>query len=242
MRTQTAIAIIGLVALAGPVRGSEKEAKEILNRAIKAHGGAAALTRAAQLKRTDVGNQVVLARAVPFTSQVVRSLPDKVRLTVEAAGTKTVLVLNGEKAWQSDGGPAAELLPARASEVRDEAYVDYVATLVPLTKAGYTLSSLPKAKVGGEAVAGIKAVHKGRPDVRLYFSEKTGLLAKIEREARVAGLKVDQEYLYGAYKDFDGVKLPTKQTVMINGKKFTEFTSGDVTFPVKLDEKTFAKP
>ena len=38
------------------------------------------------------------------------------------------------------------------------------------------------------------------------------------------------------------VKLPTKLTLLINGKKFIEVTSGDVSFPVKLDAKTFAKP
>ena len=75
-----------------------------------------------------------------------------------------------------------------------------------------------------------------------YFLEKSGLLAKIEREGTEAGLRVDKAYLYSAYKEFDGVKLPTKEIVLINNRKFTEFTSSDVSFPARLDAKTFGKP
>jgi hypothetical protein len=242
MRATKAIWIIGLVVLPGFARGDDKEARVILERAIKAQGGAKALTRAAQLKRKDSGTHITLAGPVGFTGETIRSLPDRVRLSTQFGGNKTVLVLNGDKAWQSDGGPAVELLPARVKEVREEVYIEWISTLVPLTRSGFTLSTLPKIKVDGETAVGIKAVHKGRPDVRLYFLQGSGLLARIERQASEAGLKVDKAYQFGAYKDFDGVKLPTKQTVLVNGKKFTEFTSSEVTFPAKLDAKTFAKP
>ncbi len=239
MRRTLAIWILGMVALAGTARANEKEARAILDRAIKAHGGTAAMTRAIQFKRSDKGTH----SRIPFSSQWVCRLPDKVRLTIEhGGGGKTVVVLNGDKAWQSDGGPAAELLPARVRELREEAYVDWVATLVPLTKSGFTLSALPKTSVDGKSVVGVQVKRKGQPELHLYFLESGGLLVKIEREARVAGLKVDKEYLYSEHKAFDGVKLPTRQTVLINGKKFTEFTSSDISFPSKLDAKTFDRP
>jgi hypothetical protein len=237
MRTALTIGILGLV-LAGAARAGEKEAKEVLERAIKAHGGAAALARAAQLERTDKGTHSGTA----FTSKVIRGLPDRVRLTIDTGGNKIVFVLNGERGWQSDGGPAAEIAAGRLAEMREEAYVDWVATLVPLTKSGFTLSSLPKTKVGGAAAVGIKVVRKGQPELRLYFLESSGLLVKIEHEGKLAGLKVDKESLFSDYKSFDGLKLPTKRTELVNGKKLTEFTSGDISFPKRLDAKTFAKP
>jgi hypothetical protein len=241
-RTNQALLIVALLTVAGPARGSEKEAKEILQRAIKAHGGERTLTKAAQLRRRDVGTQTLPSGLVKFTIELVRSLPDRFRLTAEVGRIKTTIVFNGDKAWQSDGGPAVEQQQAHVQELREEAYVDWIITLVPLTRTGFTLSTLPKTKVGGEAAVGIKVVRKGSPEVRLYFLESSGLLARAEREAREVGLKVDKEYLYSAYKEFDGVKLPTKQVVLINGRKFTEFTSSDVSFPARLPEKTFAKP
>jgi hypothetical protein len=241
-RTTRAILLVVLLTVAGPVHGGEKEAKEILQRAIKAHGGVKALTKAAQMRRRDIGTHTTLTGTLKFSSEIVRSLPDRIRWTVDTGQIKITSVLNGNKAWESAGGPAVEILPARLQELRDEAYVEWLTTLVPLTKTGFTLSSLPKTKVGGEAAVGIKVVRKGSPGVRLYFLESNGLLAKAQREAKEADLKVDKEYLYTVYKEFDGVKLPTKQSVLINGKKFTEFASGDVSFPARLDDKTFAKP
>ena len=242
MRTTHAIWIIGLVFLPGVARAADKEARAILERAIKAQGGASGLAKAAQLRRKDSGTHFTFGGQLPFTGLTIRSLPGRVRLSAEFGGNKTTFVLNGDKAWQSDGGPAVELSKARVKELREEAHVEWAATLVPLTKSGFTLSSLSRTKVNGEPAVGIKAVYKGRPDLRLYFLERSGLLVKIEREASEAGLKVDKSYLYGAFKDFDGVKLPTKQTVLINGKKFTEFTTSDVSFPARVDAKTFAKP
>jgi hypothetical protein len=232
------IGILAWTTAVSSLSAGEKEAKEILERAIKAHGGTKALTKAAQLERRDKGTQGPTA----FTSKVVRSLPDRVRLTIVHGETTTTVVLNGNKGWKSDGGPAEALEAPRLKELREEAYVDWIATLVPLTKTGFTLSTLPKTKVSGEQAVGIKVVHKGSPDVRLYFLQRNGLLAKIQFETKRAGLAVEMEYLFSAFKEFSGVKLPTRRTELINGKKFTEYTSSDVSFPAKIDAKTFAKP
>src|SRR5947208_2689629 len=102
MRTTRTVWMIGVLVLAGPVHGGEKQAKQILDRAIKAHGGVKGLTRAAQLKRKDTGVSG-FASPVKFSAQMVRSLPDKVRLTAEFGENKTIVVLNGDRGWRSDG-------------------------------------------------------------------------------------------------------------------------------------------
>jgi hypothetical protein len=243
MRRTRAICIIGFLALTGPAPASEKEAKENLERAINAQGGAAALTKTAQLKRSDKGTILIGGKKVPFTSQVVRSLPTRVRIDFEAAnGVKTTVVLDGDKGWQSDGGPAFELLTARVKERREEAYVDHATTLVPLRKSDYTLSTLPKKKIDGEEAVGIKVAHKGQPDLRLYFLVRNGLLVRVERQITLAGRKIDKESHFSGYKDFDGVKLPTRESEVVNGTKSVEFTVSDVSFPAKIDAKTFARP
>ncbi len=243
MRTAVVLWVVALLVLAGPARGSEKEAKEILERAIKAHGGTSALTRAAQVKRTDTGSIWVGGRKLSLTVQVIRSLPDKLRLTIGVgSGVKSVLVMDGEKGWYSDGGPAVPLMAPKMKELREETYVFYATTLVPLTKEGYTLSTLPRTKVDGEAAVGIKVARKGYLDLRLYFLQRNGLLVRVEREATLAGVKVAKESRYSTFKSFDGVKLPTRETEYVNGNKSTEITISDVSFPAKLDAKTFAKP
>ncbi len=244
MRTNLALGVAMLLVLAGPAAASEKEAREIVDRAIKAQGGADALARAAQCKRTDTGTQLLLGRDVPLTSYVVRSLPDKLRLQIELnRKVKTTIVLNGDKGWQSDGGaPAAPLLSQRVRELREEAYLWWLTTLVPLTKPGVTLSTLPDIKVDDEPAAGIKVVSRGHHDVRMYFSKRNGSLVKIECQATEGGVRVDKEYFYSGYREFDGARLHTKEIVKIDGKKATVISITDYSFPEKIEGGTFNKP
>jgi hypothetical protein len=239
-RSVCALAVLAFVSSSAPA--GEKEARAILDRAIKAQGGADALKKAVQLRRTDKGTQVLLGRDLPFTSQVVRSLPERVRLKIELGKFTTTVVLDGDRGWQSDGGPAVALGLPRVRELQEEAYVQWVATLVPLLGPGFTLSALPKTKVGDESAVGIKVVRRGKAEVRLYFLERNGLLAKIETKGSKAGVAVDKEYLLSGYKEFEGIKLPTKELVKINGNKETEFTISDYDFPAKLEPGTFGKP
>src|SRR6202011_4293737 len=101
---------------------------------------------------------------------------------------------------------------------------------------------LPEAKVNGQPAAGVKVASKGHADAKLYFDAATHLLVKIERTTREAGLSLDKEYLFGDHKDFDGVKLPTRLTETLEGKKASELTSASYKFPSKPDDAAFSKP
>src|SRR5262249_15139228 len=122
------IAALLLVVPAVPARASEKDAKALVEKAVKAHGGKDKLIKARTCTRKDTGK---LSKQT-FVSQVSRSLPEKLRLNITSGRVKTVVVVNGDKGWISDGGPATEMLKARFNEIKDEMYVWYVATLVPL--------------------------------------------------------------------------------------------------------------
>src|SRR5262249_7453098 len=127
MMKTSRIIVVALVAgavLAGRARGGEKEARALLERAIKAHGGEAALKKARVCKRVDTGTQASGARDIPFVSKVTRSLPGRVRLEIEVdKKIQTVIVLDGDKGWQRGSGPSAPMTRVRQKEVREEAYV-----------------------------------------------------------------------------------------------------------------------
>jgi hypothetical protein len=232
--------LLAALALAAPAAAGEKEARAILDRAIKAHGGAAALEKALVCRRTDTGTQALGPKDVSFVSQVTRSLPDRVRLQIELdKKINTTLVLDGRKGWQSEGGAPSTPLPA--ARVR-EAYVWWLTTLVPLTKPEFKLTTVDRIKIDGEPAAGIRVSHKDFPVTRMYFLERNGLLAKVERRAVKAGLSVDQEYLYSGYKEFSGLTLPTKEVVKIDNRKDSEFTISNYSFPAKLGAGAFARP
>jgi hypothetical protein len=225
-----------------PLRADDRaDANAVLDEAIKAHGGADALTKAQNYTRTGKGT----AGEAKVTSEQSVSLPDRSRLAVdlEIGGNKihVVAVLNGDKGWESSGGPATEMTATRVREMNEEGYVLWAATLVPLKKDSVNVKVLPESKVDGKAVIGLAASSKGRPDLRLYIDKDSHLLVKIERETVVGGARVDKEYLFGDYKDVDGVKLPGKMTELINGRKMTEISSQQYKLQ-KPDDSAFGKP
>jgi hypothetical protein len=231
-----------LAAVPVAVAGEREEALAVVEQAIKAHGGADALAKTQHVLRTGAGTITLAGDTKSFTSEVAWSLPERTRVALVVDKKLPVTaVANGEKGWQSTGGPATEMTPERLREVRDELAVRRLAMLTPLTKDEFKLAPLPEIKVNGDPAAGVKAT-KDKAEVKLYFDKKTHLLVKIERRASEGGQTLDKEYVFGEHKEFDGVKLPTKEVVLINGRKFTEETGMTYKLPRKIDESVFGKP
>ena len=186
------LAVGGVCAGAGPGWASDKDALEVVEKAIKSHGGEDALRKALLCTRSDSGKLLQLEKPIPFTSEVTRSLPGKLRMDVELEKAfKVVIVVNGEKGWERRGGPAVEMGRQRLVELREEVYVQWLTTLVPLRKAPFDLTALPETKVNGEPAVGVKVRARGHPESNLYFSKRTGLLIKVARRATESGVPVE---------------------------------------------------
>jgi hypothetical protein len=240
---QACAAFLIAVTFSGPLRASEKEAKAVIDRAIKAHGGADALKKAAVFKSAAKGTRHVAGRDVAYTRALEARLPGRLRLAITLGGrVETAVLLDGAKAKQAEGDRTIELKAPRVKELRGEADVLWLATLVPLLGEGVVLSAAKGAKVEGEEAAGVKATRKGHADTTLYFSKKTGLLVRIARRGAVAGKEAEMEWTYGGHKEVAGVKVPTKEVQSVGGKKVAELTISEWSFPAKIDAGRFTKP
>ncbi len=240
-----ALALGVLYTAAGPLRADDRDkALALIERAIKAHGGAEALTKAQVSTRTNAGTLTQPGGDMDFTSTVTQSLPDRVRMDIEVGkSVKLLTVIDGDKGWQqSAGGAALPLDRDRLKEIKGEAYVWWLATLVPLKKDGLTLALAPEIKVDGKPALGVKVSGRGEPDARLYFDQGTGLLVKIERRAPETGVLVNKEYYFSDFKDFDGAKLPAKEVMTVNGKKWYEVRVLTYKFLPKVEDSAFARP
>ncbi len=83
---------------------------------------------------------------------------------------------------------------------------------------------------------------KGHRDVKLYFDNETGLLAKRENTLEAAGKEITQEVFFSDYQEKDGLKHYHKIIAHQNGKKVLEAKVIDLEFFDKLNAKVFAKP
>lgn len=239
--------VLLLLTCLSPVRADDRaKALEVVSEAIRAHGGTAALEKAARAVRTASGITSSFARDVPFTDELVTSLPDRMRLTVVSGGTqktRIVQVVNGDKGWVFAGGMASAMGKDRHGEMREEMYLLWLTTLAPLKHdAELTLAPLPEEKVNGRPAVGVKVTAKGHTDVRLYFDRETSLLVRATRRMSEAGVKFEQEYLFGEHKEFDGVRLPTKVTELRDGRRSTELGGIAYKFPRTIEAATFDRP
>jgi hypothetical protein len=246
--TRTATVILALATLAaGSAWAADRDvALAILDQAIKAHGGTDALNRVQTGVRTSSGTIALYGKDLPFADEMIWQLPHRFRLNLEVGTgqdkSRIVLVATPDKGWQNAGGMAMELGRERLTELQDDAYVLWLATLTPLRQAGFDLTPLPEIRIEGRTATGVLVGNKGHAETKVYFDKETGLLVKMERRAREAGVALDKEYLYSSYKDFDGVKLATKLREMHNGSRFADLTNISYRFLRAVNDATFARP
>lgn len=246
MRSHLAAGILLALTLMTPaLLPAQDNPQAVIEKAIGAHGGER-LAKAKTLVRVAKGEIDSFPNAVPFTGEAHLNLPEQGKWTfdMDRNGQKLLvaLVLNKDKGWRASGGAAKDLSKQELEDLRDEAHAAWLSTLLPIVQQRLDIAPLPESKVAGESVAGVKVVSKGRPDVRLYFDRRSGLLVKAEYKGKEGDLEVTKEYLYSGYKDYEGVKLPTKVLVQSNGKRVAEWTVSSYKLVDKLDDTALLKP
>jgi hypothetical protein len=238
--------VLAFLAPVLPVRAEEP--KEIIEKAIRAHGGEAKLAKTALTRTKGKGTMDVSGVTIAFTVESVSQVPDKLR-TVHAFDVmgqrQTVTtVFDSDQAWQSRNGMAIEIKGPLLEELRHTLHFRRIESLLPLVKdKEFTLASLPEITVDEKLAVGVKVSAKGRRDCSLYFDKETGLLVRVIRKMLdLNQQEVDTETTYKAWKDFEGLKLPTKVVVQQGGKKLQEAEVLEYKFLDKIDPSDFAKP
>jgi hypothetical protein len=227
---------------------AQDETKAILDKAIKAHGGAEKLAKEMAAHTKSKGTLSVAGMDLNITEETfVHAGRLKSVLQLEAGGQtfNVTTVFNGEKAWVKEAtGNTMELKDKLLEETKEAIYLTRLARFVFLKDKGVELAPLGEAKVNGKPAVGVKVASKGHRDVNLYFDKESGLLTKIERQAldQMTGQDVTEERIVPEYQDVDGVKVPKKVLVNRDGKKFVEVEILEVKFLDKFDDSEFAKP
>jgi hypothetical protein len=229
----------------GAARAEDADPKAIVEKAIKAHGGADVLNKFPAVSLKTRGKYYGMGEGVDYTAEAHYQFPDRQRVEVQGTGFKYVQVVNGDKGWVVLGDETRAMDKEQLEEAREELYAGAVARLTPLTGAGYKLSPLGSIKVGDRDAVGVRVEHKGHRDVSLFFDKDNGLLLKTERRAKDllgGGGEFTAAALYGAYKKVEGMQVAFKVTIQREGKRFVESETTEATPAEKLDASVFAKP
>jgi hypothetical protein len=239
--------VIALLLLAsGAARAADDDVKAIIDKAIKAHGGADKLNQDKASQTKNKGT-IELFGGISFTEETtMQANRFKSVLVLQVSGqtvTQTT-VFNGEKAWVNVVDKTMELEGKTMDEVKEVIYLARVSRLTTLKDKPFELSSLGELKVNDRPAVGVKVASKGHRDVNLFFDKETGLVAKIERQGvdPMTEKEFNEERIITEYQEKDGVKFPKKAVINRDGKKFIEVEVLEIKTRDKVDDSEFAKP
>jgi hypothetical protein len=242
----TATAAILVLGLAVQARAADdKDAKTILDKAIKALGGEDKLAKVKAFQSKGKGTISFGDNDSDFTIESTVQGLDHCRQVFEGefGGNKVKgeMVLAGDKGFRDFGGMKMDFdKDALANEKRTIYLQVLPMTLAPLKDKEYKIETAGEEKVGDKPAVGVKVTPSDKKDFTIYFDKESGLPIKLI--AKVVGFMGDefvQETFFADFKEFDGIKKATKIENHRDGKKFlvqqiTEFKVLD-----KVDPKTF---
>jgi len=248
-RFRLALLAVGFALATVPVRADDAaDARKLVEKAVKAHGGQDSLDKLPASATTFKGTFHGMGEGIPITGTVSTQGSDKqrVEMEVDAGGMKIpiIIVVAGDKGWTKIAKDVTEMDKDQVAEAKEQAYAAWLTTLAPLADKKLTLATIGETKIEGKTTLGVKVSSKGHRDVDLYFDKTSGLLVKSETRVKddATGQEVSEESFLAEYKAAQGVQHAMKFTVKRNGKLFLEGESTEVVLSEKLDKSTFEKP
>src|SRR5262249_42136951 len=210
------------------------ETKVIVDKAIKALGGEAKLTKAKAITWKGKGKFYGLGeQGIDYTGEwaVQGSRQFRVAIDTEIMGQKfrQPSVGNGDKGWIKNNDQVIEMDKDMLAEHQEQMFSNWVgfANPVALKDKAFELSSVGETKINERPAVGIRAVSKGHRDINLYFDKETGLMLKGEWRVKdlqglQGGKEVTQEVFLSDYKEVDGIKQAMKAVLKWDGKPYVD--------------------
>jgi hypothetical protein len=229
-----------------PGQAADRAALAVIDRGIDARGGATRLAKARRLIRVAKGTQTSGEVTASFSTDLTAVLPDRVHdvIVAETNGQRQRMerVINRDKGWLAVQGQVTETAKRELEALLEETYMIWIETLAPLRNREFELKLLPEERIDRRPTQVVRVSHKDHADAKLYFDRDTHLLVKVQFRTQVGTLGVLKEYTFSEYKEFEGLRMPTRQVEYTNGDKTGELTISTYRFPDKVDGGLFAKP
>lgn len=233
---------------ATPRSGTSDSPQAIIERAIRASGGAEKLAKIKTMRMKMTGVNEVMGQKQPTVAELMIQLPDKIKMDCQAnaaAPINITAVFDGKEAFVIVMGQTTLLPGDQGKEFKESMHFMALSCLTPLLRdKRYKLTSLGEIKVNGRPAEGVKVEREGYRDVRMYFDKRTNLLVKTARRTldQASMKEVLQETIHSNHKDCSGVQWPTKTVSFTDNVKSAEFEATDIRFSDKIDEDAFKKP
>jgi hypothetical protein len=243
------ITVFCWAAILGSAARAEDETRAIVEKAVKAHGGAEKLAKMEKAALQSKGKgKVHQLGGIDITMEILAQ-DGKARQTIEGevANTKfkQIVLFDGKKFQIFINGMEIKLGDKKTDEeIREKVYAEKVTRLVFLKDKGIKLAPLGEVKVKDRPALGVRVTSEGHRDVNLFFDKEKGLLIKTETRTidLQSGEEKTEEKILADYKEIDGFLMPMRITVLQDGKEHVTLELEEAKIVDSVDEETFTKP
>ncbi|HEU4558633.1 MAG TPA: DUF4412 domain-containing protein [Longimicrobium sp.] len=209
-----ALAALALAAHAGTARAQQlPPAQQIVDRYVQAIGGRPAFARLAS--RHMVAEMSMSGMSMQMETFTAR--PNKMVAVVSVNGMQITSGYDGQVAWTNSPMTGPRLMEgAELKQVLDNAQFDR--SFDP-SASSTSMTTVGERTVDGRACWDVKIVSTNGIESTNCFDKETGLLVatRAKQVSQMGEMEVDSKVL--DYKDFDGVKIPTRIVSSMMGQE-----------------------
>jgi outer membrane lipoprotein-sorting protein len=208
---------------------------QLIEKYVQASGGAAAIqkvTSRVMKGKIEFGG---MSQAIDIYTKA----PDmRVSITHMPEGDN-ITAFNGHEGWMgTPGRPAREM---HGGDL-DGAAIDADLQLpIHLEHMFSEMKVRGTEKIGEYDAYVVVGQREGKPPIRLYFDEQSGLLVRMVRFGETALGQMPTQIDYADYRDAEGVRIPYRWILARPSGRFTIQVS-EVKQNIPIDESKFAKP
>jgi hypothetical protein len=237
-----------LLTLLGTACVRADEARDVVARAIEAHGGESRLARTTTGHvRASVDGSLAPGGSFKVTWDEFFDLPRRYRRTLDGTNAGMPFHLeygvNGKQGWVRQGEGQPQESPVLQPVPLGEHWHSVLLQLLHLLDKDTRLTYLGEEQQGGRTLLGVRA-QSPQTQANVYFDKSTQLLARARRPLPnlLAGREMIGETTYEDYHDLSRVKYPMHMKASSGDTYSLNITVASIEFLDKIEERTFAKP
>jgi hypothetical protein len=243
--------IVGFAVVLGATlqnaRADEPKPEQIIDKAIRAHGGE---ERLSGLSGFSLKDRVVYEKGPTWNYEVDAAPPTRYRSEIKSGPedkNRSVIVIDDDHGWLKRGD-VVEVYPPTFLDSMRKNTIPYLGPRSILRLRARQknpqcqFSTVGECTIDGHQAVGLRMKLEGGPQQTWFFDKESGLLLKTEsRTANFEGEETVTVTNYDDYQNFDGFPLARKETTQRDGKPAS--TRELIEFKVATpSEGAFAKP
>lgn len=221
--------------------GAEYGEQRVLRRALEAHGGAEAIRRIKAGHLQGEGVRYRFHGPDPFTWEEWFQTPDRYKLVMRDRRATAYYVAPPRKWWIVEPGLSPKVMDL--GEVHPTSQFEWLRRLDEIERWKLPVRAGAEEEVLFRPALGLLVSSDQWGQVTLSFDKAKGILVRARGQVDQAKSgPFTNDYIYSQHREVNGVLLPMKATIFVNGERSTEMTITAVELVDQLDPAIFSPP